>query len=146
LPRTGSFLSDGWFISLRANGWIQAHHDIERWFYWESTFWNDDNRGGHGPYDPWATAETFHNDDDDHCNGDGVLVYPGKQKRGLDLGLEGVTPSMRLKQWRRGIQDAGYLKLAAARDEAAAQAIASRLVGEAFDADDSEGAPRFPTA
>lgn len=144
LPRTGTFLSDGWPISLRANAWIQAHHQIERWFYWESTFWDDDNRGGKGPYDPWATAETFHNQDGDHCNGDGVLVYPGGQKEPgrLDLGFEGVVASMRLKQWRRGIQDGGYLELARARDESATRAISARLVGESFTATER---PAFPT-
>ena len=142
LPRTGTFLSDGWPISLRANAWIQAHHEIDRWFYWESTFWDDDNRGGKGPYDPFATAETFHNDDGDHCNGDGVLVYPGGQKSGLDLGFEGVIPSFRLKQWRRGIQDAGYLRLARAIDPRETQAISQSLVGQSFAAEET---PRFPT-
>lgn len=144
LPTTGDFFSDGWSISLRANAWIQAHHDIERWFYWESTFWNDDNRGGLGPYDPLLTAETFHNDDGDHCNGDGVLVYPGKQSIAgyRSLGLDTVLPSLRLAQWRRGIQDAGYLELARARDRVRADAIARELVGRAFEATDT---PLFPT-
>jgi hypothetical protein len=114
LPKTGSFLTDAPTLSLTANGWIQANHRIERWFYWESTFWNDDNRGGLGPYDPFATAETFHNRDGDHCNGDGVLVYPGRQLTypEHDLGTSEVIPSIRLKQWRRGLQDAGYIELA----------------------------------
>ncbi len=144
LPVTGDFFSDGWPISLRANAWIQAHHGIERWFYWESTFWNDDNRGGLGPYDPLRTAETFHNDDGDHCNGDGVLVYPGRQTPAgyRSLGLDDVLPSIRLAQWRRGIQDAGYLALARARDGERADAIAAELVGRSFDAGDT---PRFPT-
>jgi len=131
LPATGSFLTDSWPISLRANAWIQAQFDIERWFYWESTFWHDGNRGGRGPYDPLATAETFHNDDGDHCNGDGVLVYPGRQVEGdwRDLGYVGTIPSMRLKQWRRGISDAGDLGLARKVDRAAADAVARQLVG-----------------
>ncbi|MCU0693655.1 MAG: DUF4091 domain-containing protein, partial [Polyangiaceae bacterium] len=114
VPHTGTFLTDGWPLSLRANGWIQAAHDIERWFYWEATFWNDDNRGGLGPYDPLVQAETFHNQHGDHCNGDGVLLYPGRQvgRASRSLGFEGVIPSIRLKQWRRGISDAGYLTLA----------------------------------
>lgn len=143
LPNTGSFLSDGWDVGLRANPWIQAHHGIERWFYWESVFWNDGNRGGLGPYDPFATAETFHNADGDHANGDGVLVYPGQQRRDgyLDLGAERTLPSFRLAQWRRGIQDVGYLTLAEEVAPARTRAIRAELVGEAFSAD---RAPRFP--
>jgi hypothetical protein len=143
LPRTGSFLTDSWPVSLRANAWIQTHHAIERWFYWESAFWDDDNRGGHGPYDPWITAETFHNQDGDHANGDGVLMYPGHQAHGRrDLGLYEVLPGIRLKQWRRGMQDAGYIALARRIDPEAADRIVSELVGRAFEADKD---PTFPT-
>lgn len=143
LPRTGSFLSDGWDLGLRANPWIQAHYGIERWFYWESAFWNDGNRGGLGPYDPFATAETFHNADGDHANGDGVLLYPGRQARAgyLDLGADRTLPSFRLAQWRRGIQDVGYLALAEQVDPGRARAIRASLVAGAFDTD---RAPRFP--
>jgi hypothetical protein len=62
--------------------------------------------------------------------GDGVLVYPGKQLdlfREHSLGFDGVLPSIRLKNLRRGIEDAGYLQLARAADPAAAGAIARKL-------------------
>ncbi|MCU0681763.1 MAG: DUF4091 domain-containing protein [Polyangiaceae bacterium] len=134
LPRAGTFLSDGGTLSLRANGWLQASFDIERWFYWESTYWSDHNRGGLGPYDPFASAETFHNKDGDWANGDGVLVYPGKQGRypAHSLGFDGVIPSLRLKQWRRGLQDGAYLRLARAVDRERADAVARRLVPAGF--------------
>jgi hypothetical protein len=137
LPRTGSFLSDGGPLSLRINGWLQALYGIERWFYWESTFWNDDNKGGRGPYDPLVTAETFHNQHGDWANGDGVLVYPGRQARDgyRSLGLDGVVPSIRLAQWRRGISDAGYLLLARQRGGDAAkeaERIGRALIGRGF--------------
>ncbi len=147
LPHTGAFLTDGPWLSLRANAWIQASYGIERWFYWESTFWNDDNHGGQGPYDPWATAETFHNADGDHCNGDGVLVYPGRQQQGSwrSVGIDGVLPSMRLKQWRRGIADAGYLKLARRIDAVRADRIARELVPTALDSAEHSPRPPWPT-
>ena len=144
LPETGTFLTDAPTLSLTANGWIQATHRIERWFYWESTFWNDDNRGGHGAYDPFATAETFHNNDGDHCNGDGLLVYPGHQLQfpEHDLGTAETIPSIRLKQWRRGIQDAGYIELARRSDPTATDRIQQRVVRAALDsAHDSSGTP-----
>lgn len=144
LPYTGSFLSDSWPLSLRANAWIQARYKIERWFYWESTFWNDDNRGGLGPYDPLAGAETFHNSDGDHCNGDGVLVYPATQSSGFrSLNSLAVLPSIRLKQWRRGISDIGYLALAKQRNPRAADAILARIVPRALSAAKGMSAPPF---
>jgi hypothetical protein len=136
LPETGTFLTDAPTLSLTANGWIQATYGIERWFYWESTFWNDDNRGGHGIYDPYATAETFHNNGGDYCNGDGLLVYPGRQLQFPDHNLTTAEtiPSIRLKQWRRGIQDAGYIELARRLDPTATDRILHRVVRGALDA------------
>jgi hypothetical protein len=135
LPHTGSFLTDADGQSLRANGWIQEMYGVERWFYWESTFWNDDNRGGQGPYDPLRTAETFHNQHGDHCNGDGVLVYPGRQSRSgwHSAGYPGVFPSIRLKQWRRGLSDAGYLAIARQVAPEATGRIARALIPAALD-------------
>ncbi len=130
MPQTGSFLTDTPAISLRVNGWLSGMFDVGRWFFWESTFWYDDNRGGHGPYDPFATPETFHNSDGDWSMGDGVLLYPGKQVDGFSthsIGMDGVVASIRLKNWRRGIEDAGYYQLAHAADPTKAEAIARGL-------------------
>lgn len=160
LPHTGSFLLDGGALSLRLNGWLQAHHRIPRWFYWESTFWNDDNRGGRGPIDPLSQAETFHNQHKDHANGDGVLVYPGQQLRPLaagagrpfrSLGFPGVLPSLRLKQWRRGVQDAGYLQLAraagvrtGAQGDAAVTALVRQILPEVSPDQSAGPSPPWP--
>lgn len=78
-PSTGSFLLDDEAVSPRVQGWLAKLFAIPRWFYWESTFWFDGNKGGKGPHDSWVTAEGFHNQHGDHCAGDGLLVYPGKQ-------------------------------------------------------------------
>lgn len=131
MPQTGSFLTDTPAISLRVNGWLSGMFDIGRWFSWETTFWYDDNGGGHGPYDPFVTAETFHNKDGDYSMGDGVLVYPGRQVdmfTSHSIGMDGVVASIRLKNWRRGIEDAGYLQLAHAADPKRAEAIARGLL------------------
>ncbi|WXB20281.1 DUF4091 domain-containing protein [Pendulispora albinea] len=118
---------------LRANGWIAARYGITRWFYWESTFWLDNNRGGRGGphgFDPFVIAETFHNTRGDHANGDGILLYPGTQiVPGMhDEGVPILLPSIRLKNLRRGAQDAAYFQLARAIDPATAEAIADDLV------------------
>ncbi|HNS96088.1 MAG TPA: DUF4091 domain-containing protein [Polyangiaceae bacterium] len=145
LPHTGTFLTDGWYASLRANAWIQQKYDIERWFYWESTFWTDGNRGGHGPYDPLLWSETFHNAQGDHCNGDGVLVYPGKQvvEGYRTLGFDGVLSSIRLKQWRRGISDAGYLQLVQKIDRETSDRIMTKMIPGALQ-QVSGGIPLWP--
>ena len=135
-PHTGSFHTDAPAITPRVNGWIQATNDIGRWFYWEVGFWYDGNRGGRGPYDPFVTAETFHNADGDWGVGDGVLVYPGKQVDRFQehsIGIDGVLPSIRLKNWRRGIEDAGYYQLAHAVDAARAEAVAKELLPAVLD-------------
>jgi hypothetical protein len=116
LPYTGTLLLDADPRGLVADGWISAAMAIERWFYWESTFWDDDNAGGHGPIDPFTTAENFHNKAGDAALGDGLLLYPGRQLAPFaarSLGVARVLPSLRLKALRRGIEDAGLIALAA---------------------------------
>lgn len=131
-PATGSLLTDTEAISMRTFGWIAAMADIPRWFIWETTAWYDSNGGGHGPFDPFTSAATGHNDEDGRdLMGDGVLVYPGRQIDHFvehSLGLDGVVPSIRLKNLRRGVQDAGYYQLARAAAGAQAEAIARNLL------------------
>ncbi|MBX3231199.1 MAG: DUF4091 domain-containing protein [Labilithrix sp.] len=135
LPWTGTVVTDAPATSLRADGWIAALWDVERWFLWETTAWFDENKGGHGPFDPFVKAETFHNASGDWSMGDGVLVYPGTQVAPFShsLGFAGVVASIRLKNWRRGIEDAGYYHLAHAADPARAERIARELVPAAFE-------------
>ena len=122
---------------LRANAWIAMRYGISRWFYWESTFWFDDNRGGRGGehgFDPFVVAETFHNADGDSANGDGILVYPGRQRAPgmVDYGVDTVFPSVRLQNLRRGIEDAGYIALALGIDRDRADAVVARVVPRAL--------------
>ena len=137
-PATGTVLTDTEAVSLRTLGWIASMAGTRRWFIWETTAWYDKNHGGRGAFDPFVTAETFHNRDGDVLMGDGVLLYPGRQidrftEHSVDL--SGVLPSIRLKNLRRGIEDAGYLSLArgAHRDEASAiaRALLPRILAEA---------------
>jgi hypothetical protein len=137
-PASGTLLTDTEAVSMRTYGWIAAMTGVPRWFIWETTAWYDANYGGHGRFDPFVTAETFHNDYGEASMGDGVLLYPGRQVdafREHSMGFPGVLPSIRLKNLRRGIQDAGYLQLArsAHRDEAdrIARALFPRVLGEA---------------
>ncbi len=136
-PFGGPMMLDMPATELRANAWIAARYDIARWFYWESTFWLDRNKGGHGGqdgFDPFTVAETFHNRDGDWADGDGILVYPGTQRpAGMrDYGKDEVFPSVRLKNLRRGAEDAGYIALARAVDAKRTDAIVARMIPRAL--------------
>jgi hypothetical protein len=154
-PATGALLTDTEPVGTRTFGWIAAMAGISRWFIWDSCNWADGNPGGHGAFDPFVTAATGHDDrDGSTLMGDGLLVYPGRQLEphaAHSLGFDGVIPSIRLKNLRRGIEDAGYYLLArgAARDEADAIArrLLPRILAEARFEDppswDERGAPFF---
>lgn len=133
-PRSGPLMLDASPVDLRVNGWIGSTFEIERWFYWESTFWNDINSGGHGPIDPFASADTFHNAGGDTALGDGLLVYPARQLSfpAHSIGKDSVIPSIRLKNLRRGVQDAGYLALVASQNARLAESIAYSIVPRAL--------------
>jgi hypothetical protein len=63
-------------------------------------------------------------------NGDGVLFYPGTDRvfRDESYGLVGPIASLRLKYWRRGIQDVDYITLAAEVNPRAVAAIVEKMV------------------
>lgn len=145
LPRTGTLLLDADPRGLVANGWISAAFGIDRWFYWESVFWDDDNSGGKGRIDPFVATETFHNDEGDVALGDGLLLYPGRQEGKFaqhSLGFAGVLPSLRLKALRRGIQDAGLIALASREHADDVRKLVMRVIPAALD----EAPPVLPAA
>ncbi len=129
-PHAGPMTLDAPAIDLRANAWIAERHGIPRWFYWEVSSWTERGGGKVGPAsDPFTVAESFHNKDGDHSNGDGILVYPGTQSGGMrSFGESAVFPSVRLKNIRRGVQDAGYIRLARARDTPRTDAVVARMI------------------
>jgi hypothetical protein len=138
-PAAGSFATEDDGVALRVLAWAQYKKRIERWFFWESTYYNN-FQGGTGQTNVFRTARTFGADggfDPElgesgwmYSNGDGVLFYPG-----TDLlfpvdsyGVAGPFASLRMKTWRRGIQDGEYLALAEAVDAEAVEAIVARMV------------------
>ncbi len=149
LPNSGAYVTDLDAISPRVNGLIQAYYNIERWFYWETAFWYDWNNGGYGPYDPFVESETFHNQWKEWGVGDGVLVYPGKQVdqfKEHSIGIDGVLASIRLKNIRRGIQDAGYYKLAAPLNASKANQVVGDLIHPALSYKSKFLAPTWPSS
>jgi len=158
-PASGTFVIDDDGVALRELPWGQYKKNIQRWYYWNSTYYNnfqggpasrnlgdvDPNGsnyrrgtqtnvfksahtfGGHTHFDP-AFGETGWN----YSNGDGVLFYPGTDQVFPEesKGLLGPMASLRLKHWRRGVQDVIYLEQAMARDAVATQAIINEMVPE----------------
>lgn len=137
-PASGSFMIDDDGVALREVPWGQYKKGVDRWFYWESTYYTD-FQGGRGDIDVFANAQTFGGAPSsdsvsgmtagNYANGDGVLFYPGTDQifPSESYGLDGPIASLRLKQWRRGIQDVDYLTLAAAKDPARTRAIVDRM-------------------
>jgi hypothetical protein len=142
-PSNGSFATDDDGVALRELAWAQYKKKIDRWMFWESTYYND-VQGGRGETDVFETAATFSGSISqdsvlgetgwNHSNGDGVLFYPGTDQLFPDesYGLDGPIASLRLKYWRRGIQDVDYITLANAINPTATQAIVNARVPKAL--------------
>lgn len=136
---SGSFMTEDDGVSLRAVAWTQFKHKIDRWFFWESTAYLNTDRGGYET-NVFEEAATFGGTKWNHPkygetapgygNGDGVLFYPGTEKRypKNNYGLTGPIASLRLKLWRRGIQDVDYLTMAAKIDPQAVDKIVQRII------------------
>jgi hypothetical protein len=138
-PAGGGWMTEDDGVALRVNAWIQFKKHINRWFYWESTYYNDFQAGG-GRVDLFESARTFGSLTDtslirgetgyNYSNGDGVLFYPGTDSvfPGSSYGVNGPFASLRMKQWRRGLQDHDYLTLASAIDPIAVQGIVNTII------------------
>jgi hypothetical protein len=111
-PFSGTFVNDDVLAALRVNPWIQRRYRVPRWFFWEATYYKD-FQGKRGQIDVWNEPLNFSNRHGDRLYGDGLLVYPGRDRRfpRSDRGFDFPLPSLRLKAWRRGIQDVEYLAL-----------------------------------
>jgi hypothetical protein len=136
-PGEGSFATEDEGTSLRELAWGQYKKEIDRWFFWEAT-----NYSNQGPTNLFTTAETFGappSADPSYGmiggkNGDGVLFYPGTDNvyPAESYGINGPIASLRLKFWRRGIQDADYLALAQAKNPVAVANLVNKMVPSAL--------------
>ena len=140
-PATGSFAIEDDGVALRQLAWTQYKMDVARWFYWESTYYSNFQCDGADAYtNVFAQAQTFGCDEgfDDvlgetgwnYLNGDGVLFYPGTDIRfpAESYAVPGPFASLRLKHWRRGIQDVDYLTLAAEIDPVRTAQIVQEMI------------------
>jgi len=142
-PASGSFATDDDGVALREMAWVQYKKNINRWYFWESTYYNN-YQGGMGETNVFENAQTFGTSSKtdpvvgqtgwNYANGDGVLMYPGTDQvyPADSYGVDGPLASLRLKTWRRGLQDVDYLTLASAINPAAVQVIVSSMVPKAL--------------
>jgi hypothetical protein len=138
-PASGSFAIEDDGVALRELAWGQYKKNIDRWFFWNATYY-DDYQGGRGQTDVFTTAQTFGGAPSydpilgmsgwNSSNGDGVLFYPGTDAAfpGQSYALAGPIASLRLKYWRRGVQDVDYLTLAAKVNPQAVAALVQKMV------------------
>ncbi len=120
-------------IEMRTWGVIGARYGFTGQFMWAVNLGNAER--------PFEVPS--YKDRDDRV-GNGVMVYPGNQLVRLEhLGLwpaPGPLPSMRLKSWRRGLQDAELYFLAHARNAGAADKLIRQMVPVALAEADGQAA------
>jgi hypothetical protein len=141
-PASGGFDTEDDGVSLRELAWGQYKKGVDRWFYWESTYYNN-YQGNMGQTNLFKTAQTIGSVDPtsgdtsvlgqtgyNYTNGDGVLFYPGTDKLfpSDSYNINGPIASLRMKHWRRGIQDVDYLTMANAINPTRTQQIVNAMV------------------
>jgi hypothetical protein len=142
-PATGSFAIEDEGIALRQLPWAQFKMGIDRWFYWEGTYYSnyqcyEDSEGAQTNVfeqaQTYGCLEDFNNSLGEtgwnYLNGDGVLFYPGTDTRFPEESYGVMEPfaSLRLKHWRRGIQDVDYLTMAVQIDPVRTEQIVQEMV------------------
>jgi hypothetical protein len=135
-PGAGSLATEDDGVALREQPWGQYKKKIDRWFWWEATYY-DDNQAGLGTVDLFNSANTFGTTQSDPsygmaggANGNGLFFYPGTDKMFAksSYGIAGPIVSLRLKHWRRGVQDVDYLALAQAIDANSVATLVAKVV------------------
>jgi len=135
-PGAGSCATEDDGVAMREQPWGQYKKKIDRWFWWEATYY-DDNQQGLGTVDLFNSADTFGAATADPtygttggANGNGVFMYPGTDTAfpASSYAIDGPIASLRLKHWRRGLQDVDYLTLAAAIDPTSVSALVAMMV------------------
>ncbi|MDO6461736.1 DUF4091 domain-containing protein [Granulosicoccaceae sp. 1_MG-2023] len=109
-PHVGVHSINASGIDMRTWGVIGARYAFDGQLMWAVNLGSDER-----PF-----ARPSYKDDDDRF-GNGVMVYPGNQLPKIGYpAAPGPLPSIRLKNWRRGLQDADLVALAKQAGHAAA--------------------------
>lgn len=136
-PGTGSSNTEDDGVAMRQIAWAQYKKNVNRWFYWYVNVNSQIN-----PFTQsitWGSAQFKDSvlglyGDDGTTNGTGLLVYPGTNLYQPEdsYDVDGPLASLRLKEWRRGVQDTDYLALAKKVDPEAANRIMQKMVPQAL--------------
>ena len=139
-PMDGSFAIEDEGVALRVNAWTQFKLKAKRWFVWESTQYKNSSRTSLET-NVFEQAQTFGRKNDqlhpkfgetgpEYNNGDGILFYPGTDTvyKNDSYQIMGPIVSLRLKLWRRGLQDYEYLAMAEKKDPVAVKSMVQRMV------------------
>jgi len=111
-PKTGADVTDEWGIGFRIKPWIAYKCNVDRWFTWESTYWQQHSGTNTNVFvNPLTFDSTVQAD---QGMGDGLLFYPGQDYiyPAEDRQYPGPISSLRMKMYRRGAQDYEYMWLA----------------------------------
>lgn len=115
-PRYGSVILEGTAVDLRVNSWILYKYGIKTHFIWHGTHWQHNGNGftKRGLHQNVFSTPLTYSGGGSYGNGDGVLFYPGHMPfyPEEDRGVNRLIPSIRLKNIRRGQQDAAIMALA----------------------------------
>ncbi len=115
-PFAGAVVIDAPATDSRAIIWACFKHGIDLYFYWHSVHWRHNHQmkpGAPRNQDVWGNPITF-DTGGSYANGDGVLIYPGEEvlHPEHDRGIPGPISTIRLANFRRGLQDHQYLVMA----------------------------------
>lgn len=117
-PAIGAHNVNSSGIEMRNWGVVTARYNLDGHFMWALNLGQDDA--------PFRHPNYLLGDD---RYGNGVLVYPGNQLPKISYpSAPGPLPSMRLKAWRRGLQDAELVFLARKKNEIETQKLLEELV------------------
>lgn len=108
-PAMGSPLIDTDAVDFRVIPWIGWKYDLDHYFYWMTTYWTDYTKDSKA-WNLFTNPMTMYA----KGNGAGTFFYPGQDYLYTeeDRGMPGPFSSIRMKNWRRGMQDYEYLWLA----------------------------------
>lgn len=121
-PAVGAHSINASGVDMRTWGVIGARYGLTGQFMWAVNLGSDEK-----PF-----AEPSYKPDDDRF-GNGVLVYPGNQMDKIGFAkIPGPIPSMRLKTWRRGLQDAELFFLAEQNNPTDARKLIRSMIPEAL--------------
>jgi hypothetical protein len=136
-PGTGTANTEDDGTAMRTIAWAQYKMKLGRWFYWYANI--SSNLDTFTTTVTWGSKQRFDNGagwtgNNGTTNGNGMLVYPGTDinQPQNSYGVDGPFASLRLKEWRRGIQDADYLALASRIDPITTRSIINRVMPRAL--------------